>query len=478
MNKKIILTTAILSTTFLASCGTAKLWTFEEELKAEQQRYVANVDKMFANSEEFTEGKISSSAKGWLELSSNEAGKLEYTVTADAKQDTSDSKMNFLWNMTLNLAAEIFKDTKIKELAELAWAKIAWTLGIRWGVVWEKAYFSVDDLALKVENPTKNPSLWFLELINFDTVKKQISNKWLSVDFSEVAKEFAKEYKVALTQNKQVIANYKEFLKEALTWDVYSNIEKTTYEGKEAYKFQIDDAKFKKYLATLIKNFLEKNKDLINSTEKTDLTEYLANIEKELNENISVKSSEGYLVRTTGNDVALIVKDLTLTSKEKEGDLKISYEILDNGIKFSVLLVEEKVTFSFDIKTGMSGFDYTWVVEADGKKFDFNGKVSEAKTGSTLATHFDFNLNLTKEQIEEFVRLGLESVKTKIYFDTKYVKDDSITVDEKAIIGDNKPMNLEKFMKEISSAFQYPKEARDLEMTTGSLDTNTGKVSK
>jgi hypothetical protein len=50
-------------------------------------------------------------------------------------------------------------------------------------------------------------------LINFDTVKKQISNKWLSVDFSEVAKE----YKVALTQNKQVIANYKEFLKEALT---------------------------------------------------------------------------------------------------------------------------------------------------------------------------------------------------------------------------------------------------------------------
>ena len=249
-------------------------------------------------------------------------------------------------------------------------------------------------------------------------------------------------------------------------------------QGKEAYKFQIDDAKFKKYLATLIKNFLEKNKDLINSTEKTDLTEDLANIEKELNENISVKSSEGYLVRTTGNDVALIVKDLTLTSKEKEGDLKISYEILDNGIKFSVLLVEEKVTFSFDIKTGMSGFDYTWIVEADGKKFDFNGKVSEAKTGSTLATHFDFNLNLTKEQIEEFVKLGLESVKTKIYFDTKYVKDDSIIVDEKAIIGDNKPMNLEKFMKEISSAFPYPKEARDLEMTTGSLDTNTGKVSK
>ena len=64
-------------------------------------------------------------------------------------------------------------------------------------------------------------------MINFDTVKKQISNKWLSVDFSEVAKEFAKEYKVALTQNKQVIANYKEFLKEALTWDVYSNVEKT-----------------------------------------------------------------------------------------------------------------------------------------------------------------------------------------------------------------------------------------------------------
>lgn len=473
MNKKIILATVILSTTFLASCGTAKLGTFEEELKAEQQRYIANIDKMFANSEEFTEGKISSNVKGWLELSSNEAGKLEYTVTADAKQDTLDSKINFLWNMTLNLGAEIFKDTKIKELAELAWAKVAWTLGIRWGVVWEKAYFSVDDLALKVENPTKNPSLWFLELINFDTVKKQISNKWLSVDFSEVAKE----YKVALTQNKQVIASYKEFLKEALTWDVYSNIEKTTYEWKEAYKFQIDDAKFKKYLATLIKNFLEKNKDFIESTEGVDVTESLANIEKELNENISVKSSEGYLVRTTGNDVALIVKDLTLTSKEKEGDLKISYEILDNGIKFSVTSVEEKVTFSFDIKAGMSGFDYTWAVEADGKKFDFNGKVSEAKTGSTLATHFDFNLNLTKEQIEEFVRLGLESVKTKIYFDTKYVKDDSITVDEKAIIGDNKPMSLEEFMKEISSAFKFPV-ADDLELDTGSLDTNTGKVSE
>lgn len=473
MNKKIILAIAILSTTFLASCGTAKLWTFEEELKAEQQRYVANVDKMFANSEEFTEGKISSNVKGWLELSSNEAGKLEYTVTADAKQDTLDSKINFLWNMTLNLGAEIFKDTKIKELVELAWAKVNWTLGIRWWVVWEKAYFSVDDLALKVENPKKTPALAFLEMLNFDSIEKHIENKWLSIDFSEVAKE----YKVALTQNKQVIANYKEFLKEALTWDVYSNIEKTTYEGKEAYKFQIDDAKFKKYLATLIKNFLEKNKDFIESTEGVDVTEGLANIEKELNENISVKSSEGYLVRTTGNDVALIVKDLTLTSKEKEGDLKISYEILDNGIKFSVTSVEEKVTFSFDIKAGMSGFDYTWAVEANGKKFDFNGKVSEAKTGSTLATHFDFNLNLTKEQIEEFVRLGLESVKTKIYFDTKYVKDDSITVDEKAIIGDNKTMSLEEFMKEISSAFQFPV-ADDLELDTGSLDTNTGKVSE
>ena len=44
MNKKIIISSFLGASLLLTSCGTKQLWTFAEELKAEQDSYVKNVD--------------------------------------------------------------------------------------------------------------------------------------------------------------------------------------------------------------------------------------------------------------------------------------------------------------------------------------------------------------------------------------------------------------------------------------------------
>lgn len=512
MTKKIILSLFLSSTLLLTSCGTKPLGTFEEEIKAEQQRYVENINKSFEFYEESNFWKFSSEWKVSLALDAVGLWKLKYAF--DIKWDSiSEDEVAFNWSLGLDILSEFDKEPKNEMLKEMAWTWVNLSLKWKLALLWKNIYANLEDLKLDIKNPNNIPQLSVTEMFNVSKIVEKVWKKWLKYDLSslwdvELEKAFNNQKEV-----KQYMVELKNSFVKLASSDILTAWEKTTYEKKEAYKFTVDEVKFKTSLKEFFKNFLTATSKISASSEE-ELKEVLANVDKEI-DSIKISESEGYLVRASGNDVDVIFKKIVLEKAGEENKLEVSLALLSDWVKFlaaeqntknelvfnvgkkesqiSFKLADEQI-FALDYKNGkwkfemneslkivsnfsLKGKNISWDLkvfeskESEKELFTVNYKVSSDMKYSKWNGKFLFDLSWDFIS-EDIVKQWIEKVKFDLKIDSKQTKNDKITIDEKSILWEEKSLTLEEYMKNISEIFwAVPSwDFEDMEVLTGSVE--------
>lgn len=499
MNKKIILVW-LFSSLLLTSCWTAKLWTFDEELKAEQARYVDAINTSFAMYEEASFWKFSTDWKISLWLDVPKVLKSSYWF--DYKWDiiSIDDWVSFNWEVWLNVNWWIDEKTENKNFKELSWVWIDFSSRAKIALDWTKFYWNLDELKFNLKNPNNNPQVSQAEMLNFDKIFEKIWKKWVFVDLSKYDTTW--ELKKAMSsqmESKIFMKELKDSLVKFVSWDVLIAWEKTTLNKKEAYKFTVDEAKLKSHL----KNFA---KDVLTSSAKISKIsdEELKSTLEDANESIDkikVLESEGYLVRAEWKDVDIIIKKLVLWLDGEDDKVESSVALLSDSVNFSMKPIWEnfkdgenefimniwqkewkislkdswKQTFSMDYKDWKANFtvlNYSkvlWNFDYGNDKFSWNIKYFETpdseKENVSIDLKWDYSYKYDKWNLnskynlswdifaEEFKSEWFEKINFNLWMEANQKKDEKIVIDEKTILWTEKALTSEEFSKLLQDAF-------------------------
>lgn len=477
MNKKIILSAIISSVLLLTSCGTKPLWTFEEEMKAEQTRYSENVGKYFSGINNFSEWKFKWNWQVSIWFASEDYWKIKFDLNHNSKWILEWWDMALAMDFWLNVNWDFSEKLALPWSQEIAWAKINAELLAKLGILDKKVYFSFDKLGLDFkplkETPMIKASLEMLKSY-INSINEKLTKKWLKIDLAKVLPEevFA-EFSKNLNWNQEVLKWVQNILIFALIQDIFKvEWEKTTYEWKQAYKFSIDEEKFQNYILSLATKFFEENKEILKWSDLSEwqISEALTAI-KENKSKIKIKNSEWYLVRTSGNDVNFILKNLEFG--EEENYLKISLEILDRELKVSFAPVVEnkevwKLALNF-VANSASEFNYSWEVSFLEPKYNFETEKLDYSTKSVkfywvlknsinwnnLDELYTFNTKVPfalpfQEEKEAEVSISIKQNSTK---------DNNLVINEETILGKEKAMDLKEFLELLKNAFPETTEA-------------------
>lgn len=473
MNKKIFFSIFILSSLLLSSCWVKTLWTFNDELKAEQVRYTQNISKYFDDLKDFEEWKFISDWKINLAASVKDIWDVNFDIDYNSKTILEKWSFAFLADFLFNLYWKTEKN--LNDFVEnqnlwLEWLDWKITFWSKYAVLDKKVYLSVDNFNIdsKTIEESSNTGIWISAIKSYlpivkpyiDSFNKNLSKKWLSINLDSFNKKFFEEYSKSLARNKETISLIKENIIFFLTQDIFKPEDsKIKYEGKDAYKFTIDDVKFKTSFIKFFSKIVENGENFNISEDEKDII--LKDIEKNISENLYIKDSEWYLVRSSWDDVNLIIKNITFASKNSEESIKMSLEILDRDLKISIYNIvdwNQKLILSLNFKAKGKWFiEYLWELNIEeiqnnlnNNSLKFNWFSQYTRNGNELSSKFSLNLEpFLKIQTKQWEK----DLSYKILINNVTKKDNKLVIDEKAILWDNKAMNLEEYNKVILETF-------------------------
>ena len=107
MNKKIIISSFLGASLLLTSCGTKQLWTFAEELKAEQDSYVKNVEKYFSWFDWFSSWKFDTDWKVKISWETRDFWNWSLSYDFKGKVISEKDKKAFDLDIWLDLKAQL-----------------------------------------------------------------------------------------------------------------------------------------------------------------------------------------------------------------------------------------------------------------------------------------------------------------------------------------------------------------------------------
>lgn len=448
MNKKIILSSVLGASLLLASCGEKQLWTFEEELKAEQKSYEANINKFIADNKEFSEWKIKQNSD--IIFSASNDKNFNSNVKMNLKADAVIEKENILADLDFkaDLALNVDKDSNQRELQPLKWWDISWKINLKSGFDGKNLYINLKDIDFSgkwtpdIENQFKSFKT------QFDILLKPYAGRWYFYDLSTLPdfKNWMAELKKVVSMNQKVHEMYKDLLTSIVTADIYTKGEKTTFEWKEAYKFAIDEAKLKTSIVSISKKITEKYEDalVLNWLKKEEIKSFSESIEKDLANKKLLKSSELYLTRSSDGGANIIIKNIE-TYLDDNDTLNISWKILEKNLKLS-FDIAKKALLDLNFSWAKNGFIFDWNIKTIESENELSGtgkvepkmaellkftwKLDSSKSWKTLLQNYTFNASFAKkENNEEIVNWLNFSFDAK----SKIEKDDSLKITKESI---------------------------------------------
>ncbi|RKW20975.1 hypothetical protein D8B46_08435 [Candidatus Gracilibacteria bacterium] len=492
MNKKIIISSFLGASLLLTSCGTKQLGTFAEELKAEQDSYVKNVEKYFSGFEGFSSGKFDTDGKVKISGETRDFGNGSLSYDFKGKVISEKDKKAFDLDIGLDLKAQLAGNYFILP-EELDKSEVSAKIKGKVGLVEKNFYFNLKDLGLDTKLTGKHEQVEktideFKKLI--EKVKPDLLNKWATIEMPE---SFYKEFLELGSKNIDAADKFKPILKMAVTGDYFVGGEKTTYAGVEAYKFSIDETKFK----TNLKNIFKSTAKAVTGMDDKALEDDYAEIDKDIDK-LKLGEVVGYLTRGKDNGANLIIEKLEIISKE-EGKLTVSVSILEDEIKIQA--IDERnsgIKISFKAASG-GKISYSGAyLENNLEIVNISGNYKNNKSSTVLNTSFDLEAKLLKANVgsgEQAKTATEEGGKVKLELETNVKKNDSIAITKDSIVGKDKVLTqsefeaiLEKYfegmIKVDNSAYGLEDDFSgdfDLdEAWTGDLDeaseTNTGKT--
>lgn len=418
MNKKLVLSCILWVSLLITSCSTKKLWTFEEEIKAEQNSYAENINSVFSSMDWYYEWKFSQTWDLNLDLKLNNVWDLnvksDFTTKTISLNDEfsfdSDLKITASWSISENVSDPEFKDfasSKLKASSEIKLWLVNWVL---YGNI-KDANFDLDwkgDLKNSFSETKKQ----------FDFSKSLFIKKWYSFELPE---EILNELKKSVWLNKKSFDMFREFLTQFIKWDIFTKAELTQYEWKEAYKFSIDEKKALNHFYIVAKNISEKYGDVLLSywLTKEDIENKLKEIEKMSNEYDASKDkrfiTELYLTRSTDWWANIILTKFRPIGESEENNLFIS--ILEDSLNISISKPESKLDISFKWdKSGKVIFNWNFKILSNVEKTTSTWTVNELELSDISKFSWEFFMS-SKSLLKSWFKLDLDVLKQKNWFD-------------------------------------------------------------
>lgn len=444
MNKKIFLSWILWATLLLSSCSSKPLWTFEEEIKAEQASYVANIDKSLSITENFLEWKFESKNNFDLGISAKDTLDIKLKWKIDWKSIVEKDNIASEFDLDMNLNSD-FKNSKFfdgkPELNTLKWANLSWNLKFRWWYDKENVYFNLKEFNFDWKWTEDFSKALEALKAQYNAVVKPYTGRWYFVDLAKTLSaasgiDFSAEFQKWFTQNKRFLALIWDSLKQIVSWDIFSKAEKTTFEGKEAYKFSIDDEKLKKHLLASYKTISEKYSDLLfwEWFSKEEFEQAYKNLEEGLKNEKIVESSELYLYRWSDNTANIVAKSI----KFSWSDAILSFSILEKELKLNILSKEVNFESKFEAdKSGKISFSGNLKNVSNQKNIlNFSGhsldKISsdKNKVDSDFNILFDFYIDKTEVNAPESAP---ENIKVNLNVKAEVEKKDSLNITKETI---------------------------------------------
>ena len=492
MNKKIIISSFLGAILLLTSCGTKQLWTFAEELKAEQDSYVKNVEKYFSWFDWFSSWKFDTDWKVKISWETRDFWNWSLSYDFKGKVISEKDKKAFDLDIWLDLKAQLAWNYLILP-EELDKSEVSAKIKGKVWLVEKNFYFNLKDLWFDTKLTWKHEQVErtideFKKLI--EKVKPDLLNKWATIEMPE---SFYKEFLELWSKNIDAADKFKPILKMAVTWDYFVWGEKTTYAWAEAYKFSIDETKFK----TNLKNIFKSTAKAVTWMDDKALEDDYAEIDKDIDK-LKLWEVVWYLTRGKDNWANLIIEKLEIISKE-EWKLTVSVSILEDEIKIQA--IDERnswIKISFKAASGWK-ISYSWAyLENNLEIVNISWNYKNNKSSTVLNTSFDLEAKLLKANVwagEQAKTATEEWWKVKLELETNVKKNDSIAITKDSIVWKDKVLTqsefeaiLEKYFKEMikvdNSAYGLEDDFSDdfdLDETwTGDLDeaseTNTWKT--
>lgn len=437
MNKKIIISSLLVWTLALTSCGTKKLGTFEEEIKAEQNSYVANINKFFANTEEFMEGKFTSKmeTKASVDVPNELNAWLDLSVSGKTALEKTQAMVDYSLGLGVNY--KINEKATAPELARFAGTDANAKADLKLGFDGSSLYLNLKSLDFDAKWTEQIAAQVKNLKTQYDALVKPYTNKWYFFDFSTLPEfeNVKKEMERSLTWNKQAIAMIKEGLTTLVSGDIFTKAEKTTFEGKEAYKFAIDEEKLKAHLISTSKNLSEKYKDFFESQGLTQsfIAENIKDMETDLKDKKFIKSSELYLTKSSDGTANIFVKNLEIYENDTDVT-KVELSILEKNIK-AIFTDSEKQEIKLDLaaeKGGKINYDIVLNTEKVAEFAKINWFYKLSKSGKTMNTEADFNVNFKDvKKVDATAPFDIMTLKANIK--STDTKDDSIVINKETI---------------------------------------------
>lgn len=440
MNKKIVLSVLLSSVLLLASCG-KPLWTFEDEIKAEQLSYSNNLDSFFKKTEDFYQWKFSTKWEVKLDVSwemgNGDETKGSFKIPFSSKSILEKDNFAFDTDLGLNLWIELkkWKDSNIWEW-ELK-ANLETKLALLDGVL----YSSLKKISAEPNFKGKN-SEKYTEYLK-EIVKKSEEYLWkiYSIDFNKIEgiDEIVEEYKKSYKFQFQLMQMYREGLKSFLTWDVFSKAEKVTHNWKEAYKFTFDYKKLTSHSVQVIKTLYEKYPEpmdfIFKSKEEFEII--VASMQEQSeNEQLAKIASENfpemYLTRASDGGANLEIVS-------KDNFLKI--EILESQLKITAI-ENQKEVFKIVFSASLSG-KISFKIEEINSKLKLNWDFLLNRKWDSLEQNFNLELWLKDEKNPLLKDFNFD---LKLQSETK--KDDSVTITKESIVEDKEVIVLSEILEQ------------------------------
>ena len=193
MNKKIIISSFLGAILLLTSCGTKQLWTFAEELKAEQDSYVKNVEKYFSWFDWFSSWKFDTDWKVKISWETRDFWNWSLSYDFKGKVISEKDKKAFDLDIWLDLKAQLAWNYLILP-EELDKSEVSAKIKGKVWLVEKNFYFNLKDLWFDTKLTWKHEQVErtideFKKLI--EKVKPDLLNKWATIEMPE---SFYKEF--------------------------------------------------------------------------------------------------------------------------------------------------------------------------------------------------------------------------------------------------------------------------------------------
>lgn len=455
MNKKIVLSALVSSVLLLASCGTKPLWTFEEEIKAEQLSYSKNVEKFFENIDWFYEWKFVSKGELKIDLDSPTYWKANILLPFSSKSISEKEKVALDLGLDASLKIKTLDESKIAEsLKNEANLDAKYDFKAKIWFVDGILYSNLKNLSLeaKYKDEAKNKEFEEWKKLIQENIKNYIW-KFYSFDFTKLEwiDSLIDEFKKSYALQWKTIEMYKEWAKLYLAWDIFSKAEKTTYEWKEAYKFSIDQQKLEKHNSVVLKTLFEKYPDVMVSIGMTKeaVDSIIKNYEEKAKdpknfEEANKDAPEMYLTRAKDGWANIFIKKVT--KFENSIDKKVSVdegliEILESEIKLTTKPSEWDNLF-LSLKANSSGkisYEVNFEDKDKKSKSKLNWEFGLVKKWESLEQLFTLKIDFPKNSdLYKYNFMFKDWWKVDISLNTTTTKDDSIKITKESITENSK----------------------------------------